>query len=143
MQQHSDADDSLSLIGELSRRQALERGAAAASGGLFLPNSVAPALAAANTGVVPTIRLGGSSSTLEVSRTIQGCWQLAGGHGRYQEADAIANMAAYFKAGITTLDTADIYGPSELIVGRFVKTQPKAIPLTKVRKIENEHCLCV
>ena len=29
------------------------------------------------------------------------------------------------------MDTADIYGPSELIVGRFVKNNPKAIPCTK------------
>ena len=40
-------------------------------------------------------------------------------------------MKAHLDAGISTLDTADIYGPSELIVGKFVKSQPKAIPCTK------------
>jgi aryl-alcohol dehydrogenase-like predicted oxidoreductase len=63
--------------------------------------------------------------SIEVSRTIQGYWQLAGGHGSYTESEAIENMRAHFSAGITTLDTADIYGPSELIVGKFVHSQPK------------------
>jgi hypothetical protein len=70
---------------------------------------------------VPKVRLGKSS--LEVSRTIQGHWQLAGGHGRYKESEAINNMRAHAAAGITTLDTADIYGPSELIVGKFAKEE--------------------
>jgi hypothetical protein len=78
--------------------------------------------------VVPTTKLG----SLTVSRTIQGYWQLAGGHGKYKETDAIDNMNAHYNAGMTTLDTADIYGPSELIVGTFVKKkQPKAVPCTK------------
>ena len=40
-------------------------------------------------------------------------------------------MKAHYDAGITTLDTADIYGPSEQIVGNFMKSQPNAIPCTK------------
>jgi aryl-alcohol dehydrogenase-like predicted oxidoreductase len=40
-------------------------------------------------------------------------------------------MEAHFNAGVTTLDTADIYGPSELIVGKFVKDHPAAVPCTK------------
>jgi aryl-alcohol dehydrogenase-like predicted oxidoreductase len=80
---------------------------------------------------VPTVRLGGGKSSLQVSRTIQGHWQLAGGHGRYNEVDAVSNMQAHYDAGITTLDTADIYGPSELILGRFLKTCPNALPCTK------------
>jgi aryl-alcohol dehydrogenase-like predicted oxidoreductase len=112
---------------ELSRRECLERIStvtAASTVGLLLPKS-----ARAADGGVPTVRLGNGS--LEVTRTIQGYWQLAGGHGKYRENDAIANMEAHFKAGITTLDTADIYGPSEIIMGKFVNTQPKAIPMTK------------
>jgi hypothetical protein len=113
---------------EVSRRQVLERAAGAAvatSSGLWLPP---PAVAADSAPVtVPTVRLG----SLQVSRTIQGYWQLAGGHGRYKEADAIDNMKAHLAAGITTLDTADIYGPSELIVGRFAKSAPAAVPCTK------------
>lgn len=93
---------------ELSRRQAWDRVAAVTTAsGLVLPTTGAVAAAATeNLPKVPTTRLGDSS--LEVSRTIQGYWQLAGGHGRYREEDAIANMEAHFKAGITTLDTADI-----------------------------------
>lgn len=123
-----------------SRREAWESAATAAaaaagisSSGLWLPGS-AHALdvgskPASTTSRVPTVRLGKSS--LEVSRTIQGYWQLAGGHGTYREPDAIANMKAHFDVGITTCDTADIYGPSELIIGKYIKEQPKAIPCTK------------
>ena len=83
--------------------------------------------------VVPTVKIG----SLDVSRTIQGYWQLAGGHGRYKAEDAIQNMRAHYEAGITTMDTADIYGPSEKIVGQFVqeqlakKTLPPPMPNTK------------
>ncbi|GFH54119.1 hypothetical protein CTEN210_10595 [Chaetoceros tenuissimus] len=78
---------------------------------------------------VPTVNLGNSS--LKVSRTIQGYWQLAGGHGKYNQDEAVANMKAHFDAGITTLDTADIYGPSEFIVGKFVKEQKARAPEDK------------
>lgn len=94
---------------ELSRREAWEKVATAAAftttaSGLVLPNQAS--FAVEDLPKVPSIRLG--ESGLEVSRTIQGYWQLAGGHGRYQEADAIANMEAHLNAGITTMDTADI-----------------------------------
>jgi aryl-alcohol dehydrogenase-like predicted oxidoreductase len=119
---------------ELSRRQALRRAGeaalttAAVSGGLWLPSPSPPAAASEGAAAaVPTVKLG----SLEISKTIQGCWQLAGGHGRYQESDAVENMAAHYRAGITTLDTADIYGPSEAIVGKFVSRQPGAVPITK------------
>jgi hypothetical protein len=114
---------------EMNRRKAWTTVGRVAATGLILPQSAVAAEAA-----VPKMRLGNGS--LEVSRTIQGYWQLAGGHGRYRESDAINNMKAHFDAGITTLDTADIYGPSELIMGKFMQTQPKAIPCTKV-------CFCI
>lgn len=56
---------------------------------------------------------------------------MAGGHGKYTEDGALANMRAHFDAGITTFDTADIYGPSESIVGKFVATEPRATVCTK------------
>lgn len=122
-------DDSLSVPSpEVNRREAWTTAACVAATGLILPQS-AIAVGATVPGIVPKVRLGNSS--LEVSRTIQGYWQLAGGHGRYREADAIDNMKAHFDAGITTLDTADIYGPSEIIMGKFLQTQPKAVPCTK------------
>lgn len=125
----SDENPLLSSSPEVSRRDAWTTAAQASAGvaasGLILP----PYSFGAAESQVPTVRLG--KGTLEVTRTIQGQWQLAGGHGRYSESEALANMKAHFDAGITTLDTADIYGPSELIVGKFVKSQPKAIPCTK------------
>jgi aryl-alcohol dehydrogenase-like predicted oxidoreductase len=125
--------DGLTFSDEISRRDYLERisAATATASGLVLPRHANAASASATTGTtaVPKVRLGNGS--LEVSRTIQGYWQLAGGHGLYKENQAISNMDAHFKAGISTLDTADVYGPSELIVGKFVGSQPKAIPITK------------
>jgi Aldo/keto reductase family len=119
----------------VSRRQALDASFAVAASGLLLPTKTLAAedssTAILTTGKIPSVRLGGGKSSLEISRTIQGYWQLAGGHGSYREVDAIENMKAHFDAGITTLDTADIYGPSELVVGKFVKSQPGAIPCTK------------
>lgn len=122
---------------DLSRREAWQYAAAmtTTASGLALPRSARAAqesTAEASTSKlapVPTVRLGRSS--LEVSKTIQGHWQLSGGHGKIREPDALANMDAHFKAGITTLDTADIYGPSELIVGKYVTGNPQAVPLTK------------
>lgn len=117
---------------ELSRRDVIDRFAAASvttASGLMIPKNAASAEELSPAVVVPKIKLGASS--LEVSRTIQGHWQLAGGHGKYKETDAIANMEAHSAAGINTLDTADIYGPSELIVGKFAKSNPSAVPLTK------------
>ena len=130
---------------ELSRRDMWEQTTAAAaaaaswgvcsSSGLMLPPQPAQAAAVGDVVVVPKVKLGGKSSTLEVSRTIQGYWQLAGGHGRYTESDAIENMNAHYQRGITTIDTADIYGPSELIIGKYLKSSttssPKATVCTK------------
>ena len=118
----------------ISRREILSQSFYASTSGLLLPKSSMAAdggSTATSAPRIPTMRLGGGKSTLEVSRTIQGYWQLAGGHGSYREIDAIKNMESHYNAGITTLDTADIYGPSELIIGKFLKSQPKAIPCTK------------
>lgn len=88
----------------LSRREAWQQAAAmtTTASGLVVPRSAL----AESTPSVPTVKLG--KSNLEVSRTIQGYWQLAGGHGKIKEKDALANMQAHYNAGITTLDTADI-----------------------------------
>ena len=94
--------------GQLSRRDMFCQASCLATAATLAASS--PAQAADST-TVPTVKLG--KSNLEVSRTIQGQWQLAGGHGRIVESDALANMEAHYNAGITTLDTADIYGVSE------------------------------
>ncbi|GAX79676.1 hypothetical protein CEUSTIGMA_g7117.t1 [Chlamydomonas eustigma] len=56
---------------------------------------------------------------LQTSPIINGCWQLAGGHGREVFEDITLKLAAHAEAGLTTFDTADIYGPSEGILGEF------------------------
>ena len=54
-----------------------------------------------------------------ISRVIKGGWQLAGDHGRIDRAAALADMAAYVEAGITTFDCADIYTGVEALIGDF------------------------
>lgn len=118
---------------ELTRRRAMGQVAGLASAaftatrsGLLLPaNAVqdSPSLPTSNS-IIPTVSLG--SSNLQISRSIQGYWQLAGGHGKYREPDALANMRAHYQAGFTSIDTADIYGPSERIIGSFVNQQQQS-----------------
>jgi len=53
-----------------------------------------------------------------------GCWQMGGTEwGDVPEADALGALRASAEAGITFIDTADIYGMgrSEQLVGRFLK----------------------
>jgi aryl-alcohol dehydrogenase-like predicted oxidoreductase len=54
-----------------------------------------------------------------ISRLLKGGWQLAGGHGGVDRATAIDDMAAYYEAGITTFDCADIYTGVEELIGEF------------------------
>jgi aryl-alcohol dehydrogenase-like predicted oxidoreductase len=51
-----------------------------------------------------------------------GCWQLGGGWGEVGEDDAMAVLHAALDAGVTFLDTADVYGDgrSERFVGRVL-----------------------
>jgi aryl-alcohol dehydrogenase-like predicted oxidoreductase len=56
-----------------------------------------------------------------ISRLIKGGWQLAGGHGPVAHAHAIADMAAFVEAGITTFDCADIYTGVESLIGDFLR----------------------
>lgn len=55
----------------------------------------------------------------EISRVIRGGWQLAGGHGPVDRDRAIADMAAFYDAGIVTFDCADIYTGVEELIGDF------------------------
>jgi aryl-alcohol dehydrogenase-like predicted oxidoreductase len=54
-----------------------------------------------------------------ISRMLRGGWQLAGGHGAVDAERAIADMAAFVDAGVTTFDCADIYTGVEEMIGRF------------------------
>jgi len=51
-----------------------------------------------------------------------GCWQLGGDWGSVPDDDALAVLDAAVGAGVTFLDTADVYGDgrSERLVGRFL-----------------------
>jgi aryl-alcohol dehydrogenase-like predicted oxidoreductase len=58
-----------------------------------------------------------------ISRVIKGGWQLAGGHGPIDERQALADMARFVDAGITTFDCADIYTGVEVLIGRFLRAR--------------------
>lgn len=60
----------------------------------------------------------------QISPLIKGGWQLAGGHGAVDRAAALADMAAFADAGITTFDCADIYTGVESLIGDFVASRP-------------------
>jgi aryl-alcohol dehydrogenase-like predicted oxidoreductase len=62
-----------------------------------------------------------------ISRVIKGGWQLAGGHGAVAREAAIADMAAYVAAGITTFDCADIYTGVEELIGDYLRASRAAV----------------
>ncbi|MCY7364606.1 MAG: aldo/keto reductase, partial [Frankiaceae bacterium] len=55
-----------------------------------------------------------------------GCWQLGADWGEVSEDDAMAVLHAAVDAGVTLLDTADVYGDgrSEKRVGRLLADRP-------------------
>jgi aryl-alcohol dehydrogenase-like predicted oxidoreductase len=55
----------------------------------------------------------------DISRLIRGGWQLAGDHGPVDAASLNDGFLAFFDAGITTLDCADIYTGVEAMIGDF------------------------
>ncbi len=57
-----------------------------------------------------------------------GCWQLGGDWGQVDEGDALSVLDAAVGAGVTFLDTADVYGDgrSEQLIGRFLRERPDA-----------------
>jgi aryl-alcohol dehydrogenase-like predicted oxidoreductase len=54
-----------------------------------------------------------------ISRVIRGGWQLAGDHGVVARATVNDDLAAFYDAGITTFDCADIYTGVEAMIGDF------------------------
>jgi aryl-alcohol dehydrogenase-like predicted oxidoreductase len=70
-----------------------------------------------------------------------GAWQLGADWGQVTEADAHATLQAAVDAGVTFIDTADVYGDgrSEQIVGSFVKDKPGLTVATKMgRRLPQE-----
>ena len=67
----------------------------------------------------------GSASVSEIGL---GCWQIGGDQwGDVPDADALDVLHASVEAGVTFLDTADVYGAgrSEELIGRFLKDHPR------------------
>ena len=64
----------------------------------------------------------------QVSVVGLGCWQLGGDWGTVPETDAMAVLHAAVDAGVTLLDTADVYGDgrSEQLIGRLLAERPDA-----------------
>jgi aryl-alcohol dehydrogenase-like predicted oxidoreductase len=60
----------------------------------------------------------------DISRIIKGGWHLAGDHGDIDRDQALADMAAFVDAGITTFDCADIYTGVEQMIGDFRRAYP-------------------
>lgn len=64
---------------------------------------------------------------VQVSEVGLGCWQIGGDQwGAVPDADALGTLRAAVEAGVTFLDTADIYGSgrSEELIGRFRRERP-------------------
>src|ERR671931_950896 len=57
-----------------------------------------------------------------------GAWQLGADWGEVSEADALATLSAAVDAGVTFIDTADVYGDgrSERVIGRLLRDRPGA-----------------
>jgi aryl-alcohol dehydrogenase-like predicted oxidoreductase len=57
-----------------------------------------------------------------------GAWQLGGDWGEVSDGDALATLSAAVDAGVTFIDTADVYGDgrSEQIIGRLLRERPEA-----------------
>jgi aryl-alcohol dehydrogenase-like predicted oxidoreductase len=69
-------------------------------------------------GELPRVRL---APGYTISCLLKGGWQLAGGHGAVDPADALADMDRFVDAGITTFDCADIYTGVEALIGDWLK----------------------
>jgi len=67
-----------------------------------------------------------------------GAWQLGADWGEVSEADAHATLQAAVDAGVTFIDTADVYGDgrSEQIIGSFIKDKPQLTVATKMGRRE-------
>ncbi len=70
-----------------------------------------------------------------------GAWQLGADWGEVSESDAHETLQAAVDAGVTFIDTADVYGDgrSEQIIGSFIKTRPGLTVATKMgRRVPQE-----
>ena len=56
---------------------------------------------------------------LNICRILNGMWQVSGAHGAIDPSAAINSMLEHQRAGFTTWDLADHYGPAEDFIGQF------------------------
>lgn len=72
-----------------------------------------------------------------------GCWQLGADWGEVGDEQAMEILRAAVDAGVTFLDTADVYGDgrSERFVGRLLQERPEAglVVATKIGRRANPH----
>ncbi|MCU1593338.1 MAG: aldo/keto reductase [Frankiales bacterium] len=70
-----------------------------------------------------------------------GCWQIGGGWGEVSEDDALDVLRAAVDAGVTFLDTADVYGDgrSERLVGRLLAEREGLLVATKMGRRADPH----
>ena len=68
-----------------------------------------------------------------ISRLIKGGWHLAGGHGPVDREQAIADMARFVEAGVTTFDCADHYTGVEALIGDFLAAHPSLASQVQVQ----------
>ncbi|MCW2614789.1 MAG: aldo/keto reductase [Frankiales bacterium] len=70
-----------------------------------------------------------------------GCWQLGADWGEVSEADAMAVLHAAVDAGVTFLDTADVYGDgrSERLVGQLLREREGLTVATKTGRRADPH----
>lgn len=59
------------------------------------------------------------ANDLTICRLLHGMWQVSGSHGTIVPQRALATMLQYYKAGFTSWDLADQYGPAEDFIGAF------------------------
>lgn len=67
------------------------------------------------TGDPTEVNASGGECALKYPRIVIGCWQLT--ERVREQSKALHWLATYVESGFTTFDTADIYGPSEAILG--------------------------
>jgi aryl-alcohol dehydrogenase-like predicted oxidoreductase len=78
----------------------------------------------------------------QVSVVGLGCWQLGADWGRVDDADALAVLHAAVDAGVTFLDTADVYGDgrSEQLIARFLAERDAGVTVaTKCGRRADPH----
>jgi aryl-alcohol dehydrogenase-like predicted oxidoreductase len=56
---------------------------------------------------------------LNICRILNGMWQVSGAHGHIDPKAAVESMFDHCRAGFTTFDLADHYGPAEDFIGEF------------------------